>query len=191
METLIRDIRHGLRQLLSARGVTAAAVLCIALGVGANTAIFSLVDAVLLRPIAGIAHPEELVEVGRNQPPSTQMDTFSYPSFRSLDEAAGGIVDLAGWTFSSIALSGEGEPEVVLGMSVTADYFTVLGLEPARGRFFTTEETPIPGSPALVVLSHSLWARRFGGDPAIIGRAVRINGETTTVVPESNWLGSW
>jgi predicted permease len=182
MDTLIRDIRHGLRQMRRSRGITAVAVLCIALGVGANTAIFSLVNAMLLRPVAGIAAPDELVEVGRNQPPSTEMDTFSYPSFRALDDAAHGIVDLAGWTFSSIALSGEGEPEVVLGMSVTADYFTVLGLEPARGRFFTAGETPIPGSPPLVVISHGLWARRFGNDPSIVGRRVRINGESATIV---------
>jgi predicted permease len=182
METLIRDIRHGLRQMRRSRGITAVAVLCIALGVGANTAIFSLVNEMLLRPIPGVAAPDELVEVGRNQPPSTEMDTFSYPSFRALDDAADGIVDLAGWTFSSIALSGEGEPEVVLGMSVTADYFTVLGLDPARGRFFTAEETPIPGSPALAVISHGLWSRRFGGDSSIVGRSVRINGEPATVV---------
>jgi len=182
MESLIRDIRHGVRQLRSAPGITAVAVLCIALGVGANTAIFSLVNAILLRPIAGVTDPGELVEVGRNQPPSTEMDTFSYPSFRELDQAADGIVDLAGWTFSSIALSGENEPEVILGMSVTAEYFTVLGLEPARGRFFTAEETPIPGSPALAVISHGLWMRRFGGDPTILGRTLRINGEPAAVI---------
>jgi predicted permease len=182
MEILFRDIRHGLRQLRRSRGVTAVAVLCIALGVGANTAIFSLVNAMLLRPIAGVAEPGELVEVGRNSPPSTEMDTFSYPSFRELDAAAAGAVELAGWTFSSIALSGDGDPEVLLGMSVTADYFSVLGLEPTVGRFFSTEETPIPGSPALAVISHGLWERRFGRDAGIVGRSVRVNGQPTTVV---------
>jgi predicted permease len=182
MDTFLQDLRFGVRQLGRAKVVFVAAVLCIAIGVGANTTIFSVVNAILLRPIPGVADSDGLVEMGRAQPGEPAMDTLSYPVWRDLIEGTRDELEIGVWTFAPLALSGDGEPEVVAGYSVTPSYFSVLGLQPARGRFFSQQEGRAETAESVAVISHGLWLRRYGGDDDIVGRTVRINGTPATVV---------
>ena len=108
------------------------------------------------------------------------MDTLSYPTWRDL--ADNDVVDLAFWMFAPIALSSDQRPDVVLGFTTSPSYFSVLGLQPSLGRFYTPEEADPADAAALAVISHALWERRFALDPAVIGTTIRINGTATTVV---------
>jgi predicted permease len=182
MENLLQDLRYGFRQLSRTKVLSLAAILCIAIGVGANTTIFSLVNGILLRPIPGVSSSEGLLEMGRMHPDEDPMDTLSYPTWRDIIDGTESQVDTALWIFASMAISGDDTPEVVLGYAVTPTYFSVLGLEPARGRFFTEEEGRVEAAQSLAVISHGLWQRRFGGAEDIVGSTVRVNGTPTTVV---------
>ena len=182
MDTLLQDLRYGFRQLTRSKAVSLAAVVCIAIGVGANTTIFSVVDAVLLRPIPGVGDATGLVEMGRMHPDEDPMDTLSYPTWRDVIEGTRGSVEIGLWTFSPVSLSGEGDPEVALGYSVTPSYFSVLGLRPAAGRFFTEQEGRIEAAESLAVISHGLWQRRFAGADGVVGSTVRVNGTPATVI---------
>jgi predicted permease len=182
MDTILQDVRYGIRQLARNRALTAAAVLCIAIGVGANTTIFSVVNAVLLRPIPGVSDSAGLLEMGRAQAGENPMDTLSYPTWRDLIDGARDEVDIALWNPVAVSLSGVGETAVELGFVVTPSYFSVLGVQPAAGRFFTEDETPVAAAEPLIVISHGLWQRRYGSDGGVVGREVRLNGEPATIV---------
>jgi predicted permease len=164
--TVLRDLRHALRSLSRAPRFSAAAVLILAVGIGANCAIFSLIDAVLLRPLTGVGAPEALV--------SLRGDTLSYPQYRMLATEARATLRLAASQVRAMSLVDAGEPEVVGGALASGNYFDVLGAKPALGRFFGSSEEE--GFHPVVVLSHRLWRERFGGDAAAVGRTVRLNG---------------
>jgi len=182
MDTLLQDLRFGARQLTRTRALSAAAILCIAIGVAANTTIFSVVNTILLRPIPGVADSTGLLEVGRAQEGEPPGDTLSYPNWRDIIEATRDQVEIGLWTFVPLALSGDGEPEVVLGLSVTPSYFSVLGVQPERGRFFSEQNGAAETAEPVAVISHGLWQRRFGGADDVVGRPVRVNGTTATIV---------
>lgn len=182
MDTFLQDVRYGVRQLSRSKAVSIAAVLCIAIGVGANTTIFSVVNAILLRPIPGVPDGAGLLEMGRAQAGEPAMDTMSYPTWRDIIEGTREQVEIGLWTFSPLALSGDEEPEVVLGYSVTPGYFSVLRLEPSRGRFFDAQEGRVEAAQPVAVISHGLWQRRYGGADDIVGRTLRVNGTPTTIV---------
>jgi len=182
MDTLLQDLRSGFRQLSRTKALSVAAVLCIAIGVGANTTIFSVVNAILLRPIPGVSDSTGLLELGRSQPGEDPMDTLSYLTWRDIIAGTEDQVEIGLWTFAPLALSGDGEPEVVLGFSVTPSYFSVLGLEASRGRFFNQQEGRVEDAQPLAVISHGLWQRRYGGGDDVVGRTVRINGTLATIV---------
>jgi putative ABC transport system permease protein len=189
METFLHDIRYGFRVLLSKPGFTVVAVLALALGIGANTAIFSVVNAVLLRPLP-YKEPDRIVQFWETNPlkgwteatvaPANYLDWQKQSeSFELMAAYFGSQTRDAGT--SNFYLTGEGEPERLQGLGVTGEFFSVLGVEPARGRGFKPEET-WKGNNLVVVLSHNLWQRRFNGDPNIVGQTIPLNGRDRTVI---------
>jgi putative ABC transport system permease protein len=183
MDTLLSDVRHAFRMLRGNPGFTAVAVLTLALGIGANTAIFGVVNATLLQPLP-FPDPDRLMTVWHGSAKEEfDLGILSYPDYRDararnrvFSDLA--ILDSAGKGYN---LSGGAAPEQVSGVRVTATFFTVLGVPPALGRTFLPEEEE-PGRNRVVVLSHGLWKRRYGADASIVGQTIRIDGEPHTVV---------
>jgi predicted permease len=181
VDILLGDLRYAVRMMWRSKVVTAVAIASLAAGIGANSAIASLVNAFLLRP-RPVANPEELVEVyaGDAQQP---FQTLSYPTYLDYREGTDAFTGLAAygvaWQFK---LSGSTDVEQLWGEVVSGNYFDVLGVRPVQGRGFLPAEDEVPGRNPVVVIGHGLWQRRFGGDPAIVGRTVTINGQPLTVV---------
>ena len=181
MNNLIQDIRYSLRGLLRQPGFTVVAVLSLALGIGANTAIFSLVNAVLLKPL-NFADPERLAVVWEADPSRDVSDD---------DVAVGNFVDwktqnnvfdeMAAVGFRSFNITGDGEPEKVVANGATHNFFPLLGVSPALGRNFFEDEDRA-GGPRVMILSYGLWQRRYGGDKDILGKDIILNGDKHTVV---------
>ena len=181
MATVLEDIRFATRLLRKNPGFTAVAILTLALAIGANTAIFSVVNGVLLRPLP-FPEPERLFQVIRRHRGGDQ-PSLSVPQYAFLSAQAQPFSGLTAFPAlnSGFNLSGEGLPERVLGARVTRPFFEVLGVPPALGRGFLPEED-VPGGPRVVVLGHGLWQRRFGGRPDVVGRSITLNGEPYTIV---------
>jgi putative ABC transport system permease protein len=179
LDSLIQDIRYGFRILFKHPGFTAAAVLTLAVGIGANTAIFSVVQAVILRPLP-FPHPEQLVMVWETDKSGAQSN-MGYPTFadwRSQNHSFEAMSALADW---SPTLSGAGEPQALVGARVTADFFRVLGVKPMFGRDFT-EEDDRPNAPRVSIISYGLWQRSFSGDLAVLGKPVLLSGVERMVI---------
>jgi predicted permease len=181
MNALISDLRFAVRVLLKSPGFAVVAVLCLAIGIGANTTIFSVVNAVLLRPFP-FADPDRIVAVHEIQP-KNDIDRagLSYLDYRDLGEQSTSFAQTAAYTGRSITFSGSDEPERVVGEAVSASLFPLLGVKPALGRHFRADEDQ-PGAPHVVLLSDEIWRRRFNGDPAIVGKSLLINAAAHTVV---------
>jgi predicted permease len=162
--------------------LTVTAVLTLGLAVGANTALFSLVNAILLRPLPGVADPERLVNVHRTAAGGTTFHSFSHPDYVELSERGGRLVRLAAFNGRGASLGTNGAPEVVGTQLVSGNYFGVLGARPLLGRLLSESDDRVAGSSPVAVVSHSLWRRRLGGDPGAIGRTIRLNGFPFTVV---------
>jgi len=180
MGSLFQDLRYGLRLFFKSPGFTAVAVLSLALGIGANTAIFSLMDKVILRPLP-VAEPERLVTVFTQRPRGLNSG-FSYPvytDYRDHNQVFSGMLAFSPTAFS---LNDGKQTERVNGVLVSGNYFSVLGVSPALGRAFLPEEDKTPGTHPVVVLSYGLWQRRFGADPTLIGKTISLNGLGYTVV---------
>jgi len=173
VEELWQDLRFGLRMLRKHPGFTLIVTLTLALGIGANTAIFSMIDAVLLKSLP-VRQPEELVLLSRR---------FSYPGLRILREYDQVTTGLVAFTPVRLGLSiaGQAEP-AVLGHLVTGNYFSVLGVHPILGRLLGEDDDRSPGAHAVAVVSHGYWRRRFGSDPAIIGRTISLAGMPFTII---------
>jgi len=180
MDTLIQDLRYGIRTLLKNPGFAAVAAITLAVGIGANTAIFSVVNATLLRPLP-YAEPDRLSFVTIDRLEQGRRFTVSKADFLILKEQMQGFEKLAAITTDRLNLTGVSEPERVSAMSVTADFFSILGVPPLLGRGFAAGEDR-PGTPPVAVVSHSLWQRHLSGDPGAIGRAITLNDQTYTVV---------
>jgi predicted permease len=181
METFWQDLRFGMRQLLSKPGFTAIAVLSLALGIGANTAIFSLVDAVLLRPLP-FHEPDRLVMVWEDATrvgfPRNTPAPANYADWKAQNQV---FEEMAALNWGNYALTDEGEPEKVESQGVTANFFGLLGVQPILGRTFTKEEDQ-PGANRVVLVSYGLWQRHFGGDPALIGKEILLDGRKHSVL---------
>ncbi|HYK41029.1 MAG TPA: ABC transporter permease [Thermoanaerobaculia bacterium] len=184
MKTLLRDLRHGLRLLAKSPGFTAAAVALLALGIGANSAIFSLVNAILVQPLP---YPEanRLVRVWHTPPQSSfpGLKTFSVSPANFLDwQAQNHVFEKMGLShFRSLNLTGDGRPEAVQTAEVNRDFFDAVGVTPLYGRAFTAEEDA-PGGPHVVVLGYQFWQARFGGERSIVGREIRLNDQPYKVI---------
>ncbi|MGH9812523.1 MAG: ABC transporter permease, partial [Candidatus Acidiferrales bacterium] len=181
METLWQDLKYGARQLLRSPGFTIVAVLTLALGIGANTAIFSVVNGVLLRPLP-YSEPERLVVVWESRPqesvysnPVAPQDFFDWQRRNQVFEG------MAAFLYSTIDLSGTGEPERLGAGIVSTSFFDVLGVKPLHGRTFLPDEEQ-EGRHRVVVVTYSLWQRRFGGDPGVVGKVLTLGGEPFEVV---------
>ncbi|HEY9284271.1 MAG TPA: ABC transporter permease [Pyrinomonadaceae bacterium] len=180
LETIVQDLRYAVRVLAKNPGFAAVAVLTLALGIGANSAIFSVVNAVLLRPLP-YPDSERLVLINHNYRKLDMKAAVSAPGYAYYREHArsfSAVAAVAGW---NVNLTGDGEPERLQGMTVTPNLFPLLGAAAAHGRVLLEEEGQ-PGRNRVVVLSDALWRRRFGGDPTVLGRAVTLNGNPYTVV---------
>jgi macrolide transport system ATP-binding/permease protein len=179
--TLLQDVRFSLRRLLKSPGFTLVALVSLALGIGANTAIFSLVNAVLLKPLP-VKEPGRLVSVsvlGKDD----SMLAFSYPSYKDFRDRGGDVLaGLFAERLAPVSLSRAGGNERVWGYLVTGNYFDVLGVSAARGRAFTPEEDRAPLSAPVAVISDACWRRRFGADPGIVGHDILLNGHPFRVV---------
>ena len=181
MGNLLQDIRYGARVLAKHKGFTAVAVLTLALGVGANTAIFSVVNAVLLRPLP-FEQPEQLVRVfGTSASRNNFSRPHSYLNFSDLRAENQALAALAAYTASTAALSGVDTPEQITGVVASGDIFRVLLTKPLMGRLLAPEDEQ-PGGAPVVVISHGLWQRRFGGDPQIVGRVIKLDGHDREIV---------
>ncbi len=161
----MQDLKYGFRSLRKSPGFTVAAVLTLALGIGANTAIFSVVNGIVLRPLP-YAEPDRLVNVWPGHP-------FSKDLFEDFRDQTASFEGLSAWSMYDLPLTGEGAPEEISGAEVATNHFALLGIQPVLGRSFQDHEE-IPGQGNVVILSHSLWQRRFGGDPEVIGTTVNL-----------------
>src|SRR5919199_3724740 len=182
MRTLWQDIRYGFRVMLKSPGFTAVAVVVTALGIGANTAIFSLIDKLLWRPLP-VSAPERLVLLSAESLNPRFLNTvFSYPDYadyRDLNQVFSGLI---AFRDAEVSVGSGEEAERTDGELVSGNYFEVLGVRAARGRAIRPEDDSAPGKSPVVVISHGLWQRRFGADPGIVGKSVTLGGGSYTVI---------
>ncbi len=176
-----QDVRCGLRMIRKAPGFAAIAILTLALGIGANTTIFSWINSALLNPIPGISDPARLVSLTLNKPGEKAFG-LTYPDVEALRNGQKSFEGIAACGSATISLTGKGKPERVPGMAVSANYFDVLGVRPILGRGFLAEEAHGAGSAPVAVISYRLWRSRFGADPNIVGRKIEINKNPYTIV---------
>jgi predicted permease len=183
MESIRQDLRFAWRSLSKSPGFTVVATLTLALGIGANTSIFTLVNAVLLRAPTHIERPERLVSIYTSDFSGPQYGMSSYPDYRDFRDESPAIADaIALMPFVVNVAGSDGISEIFVTEFVSGNYFEMLGVPLAMGRGFTPEEGDPGSGAAVAVLSHGLWQRRFGADPSIIGRTLRASGQTLTVV---------
>src|SRR5215475_4588445 len=182
MAILLQDLRYGLRMLIKHRTVTAIAVITLALGIGANTAIFSVVNAALLRPLPFRESGRLALLWSVNSRDGNLRQPHSFQDFNDLRRQGGSFSEIAAasplWNF---VLSGVAEPEHIQGQYVSAGLFPMLGAPPQQGRVFLPEEDQPNGAPA-VIISDDLWRRYFGGDPAIVGKTLKLDGNQFNIV---------
>lgn len=171
MDNLRQDLRYRLRMLVKSPGLTAVAVLTLALGIGSNTAIFSAVNAVLLRPLP-FADPDRLVLVSEKTQQRSQRG-FSVPDLFDFKEQSRSFEGFSGFYFEPINFGSRQGTERVLASYVTADFFATLGVQPIIGRSFLPDDDR-PGANQVVILAHQLWRQRLGGDPDVIGKTVLL-----------------
>ena len=191
MSTLIADIRYSFRSLLKNPGLTLAAILSLGLGIGANTTIFTWVQAVLFRPIPLAADPSS-IRIAAMQNREGQSRSWSYPNFVDFRDRTK-MLDIVGQDDQTFNIAVDDTAERAWGALVSGNYFEVMGIRPAAGRFFTAKDDVTPGGHPVAVLSYANWQRRFAGDPAVIGKQVTINNTPITIIgvaPEG-FIGSF
>src|SRR4029078_2594670 len=179
METFFQDLRFGARTLARNPGFACVAVLTLALGIGANAAIFSVGNAVLLRPLPW-GEPDRTVMIWSRWTAfdKTWVSDGEVNDYRRESHT---LADVAAWSDGQVNLTGDGEPERVAAGNVTANLFGVLGSAPVKGRVFTPQED-VPNGPGVVVMGYGLWQRRYAADPNIVGRTIQINSRPYEIV---------
>jgi predicted permease len=183
MKTLLEDLRYAARMLLKNPGFTAVAVLTLALGVGANTAIFSMVDWILLRPLP-VKDPQQLTVLAFQQGHTGFMqNTFSIAEYRDIrSQMDSSFSDVFSYQIGMDGFSENGRPDRVVTGFVSGNFFSSLGLQPALGRVILPSEGEIAGADPIVVLGYAYWQRRYGGDPGVVGRKISVDGHSVTIV---------
>src|SRR5687768_7572265 len=175
------ELRYSVRQLIKSPGFTFVAVLGLSLGIGANVALFSVVNSVFLRPLA-YPEPDRLVRLSStNLEQNFNRVGFSYPRFLEVQERQQVFSELAMSAGNAFTLTGRGDPEQVIGMHTSAALLPALGLEPLMGRNFSAQEDR-PGGEHVVLISHRMWKDRFSSDPSVLGKALTLNGAPYTII---------
>ena len=180
MQNLLQDLRYSARMLFRNPGYTLIGVLTLALGIGANTAVFSVVNALLLRPLP-YPQAERLAYVWTSDERGNGEFSLSPPNYADLRTRIQSFDGQFAFRYANFALTGDGLPEAVIGIQASADFGRVIGTPPLYGRYFTAEEDA-PGRHRVVLLSYGLWQRRFGGNPQVVGQSIQLNGEAQTVI---------
>jgi len=182
VETLVQDIRYGVRMLMRNPGFMIVAVITLALGIGANTAIFSMVDGILLRPLP-VKDPAEITVVAYQQQKGNIQTQFSVADYRDIRSQSSEVFsDLFAYQLNIDGLSVDGKADRIMTNYVSGNFFSALGIKPELGRFIVPSEGETLGADPVMVLSYSYWKTRFGGDPAIVGRKVSVDGRPITIV---------
>ena len=181
METLWQDIRFGSRMLLKSPGFTATVILTLALGIGANTAIFSVVNAFLFRPLP-VQHADRLTVVAVQAGGQSFPSEVSYADYLEYRQQSDAFSDLGGYAISLVGLGSGGRADRVIASFVTSNYFSMMGIRPAVGRLIAPGEGDQPHTGAVVVLGNRYWKQRFGGDPNVVGRSVSLNGQSVSII---------
>ena len=182
MHTLRQDVAHGLRLLWKSPAFTIVGALTLALGIGANTAIFSMVSWLLLRPLP-VQRPMELVELAYQQRHGNVQNQFSVPEYREIrEQSTAQFEDIAAYQIGLDGLSVEHRAERLMTYYVTGNFFSTLGLKPALGRLLLTGEGDHPGADPVLVLGYAYWKSRFNSDPSVVGKKVLLNGHPFTIV---------
>src|SRR5882672_1940889 len=190
MQGLIRDLRYGVRMLVKSPAVTLVAIIALTLGIGANTALFSVVNAVLLRSLPyGDAERLAIVWENRKSGTGNPQNTINLGNFYDWKDQNSVFVDMAAFFDRNLNLTSDGEPEEVPGQIATTNLFSVLGVNAFKGRTFTADDGK-PGEPNVVVISYNLWQRRFGGGD-VIGRKIMLSNQENTIIgilpPDVGW----
>jgi predicted permease len=181
MNSIWQDVKYGLRVLLSSPGLTLVVVLTLALGIGANTAIFSIVNQFLFKPLP-VRDPSQLVVIASHPKETPLVFQMSYPALQDLRKQTNEFSDIFAYQIGVGGLSVDGQADQFVYSFVSNNYFSALGIKPAAGRLFLTSEGETQGEPPLVVLGYSYWQRRFGGDASVVGKQVLLNGKPATIV---------
>jgi predicted permease len=182
MNSLLQDLKYGVRMLARNPGFTAVAIVTLALGIGATSTIFSWIDSTLLNSIPGVTYTGDLVSLMRGEVSEHPMPPFSYPDYVDLRERTRSLSGVLAYQHNFASLTGNGKPERVYAEVVSADYFEVLGVKPWLGRVLQPVEEEQPGRTPSVVISYALWQSHFGGDRSIIGKSIQINRTLFTIV---------
>jgi putative ABC transport system permease protein len=180
-DAMIQDLRFGARMLLKQKGFTLVAVLSLSLGIGATTTVFSVANAVLLRPLP-VTDAASLVSVNKPDPNASGIHVISYPDYLDYRRRLEVFSDLLAWSEVAVSLNLNDQAEQAYGMVVSGNYFSMLGVQPAVGRLFSEEEDRTPAAHPVTVISFGLWQSRFGGDPAVIGQSVKLSGRPFTII---------
>src|SRR5687768_16863297 len=182
MSGAFQDLRHGLRALASRPGLTIAAALSLGLAIGAQTSVYCLIDALFLRPPAGVPAAQRLVAISALNRGVPDEDAIRYPDYLYYRGHDTTFTELASHFNSGVTLAHTERAEELDAHVVSANYFSTLGVSPHVGRFFRADEDVVPGRNPVVVLSHSFWQRRFDADPACVGTVLKLNGSPFTIV---------
>jgi predicted permease len=181
MTSFWQDVRYGLRTIAKAPGFAAIAILTLALGIGANTTIFSWINSALLNPVPGLASPSEVVSLTLSKPGDNPFP-FTYPDVEAIRDGQQSFTGITACNFAQMSLTGKGKPERVFGMVASANYFDVLGIRPMLGRGFLPAEDEKPGGAPVAVISYRLWQTHFGANPDIVGQIIKINQHPYAIV---------
>jgi predicted permease len=180
---MLRDVRLAWRLFIKNPGFTAIVVITLALGIGLNTAVFSAVDALLLRPLPGVRAPNSIVQLYRSWPGDMKYGSNSVPHYQSVRERTKDVfTDVAAWDFEQFSITTASRPQRVFGQMVSANFFSLLGVDPIKGRLFLPEEDLGRDAHPVAVLGEPAWKTMFGGDAAIIGKQVVLNGRAYTII---------
>ena len=180
MHTLIKDIRYGIRMLVKSPGFTIVAVLSLALGIGVNTAVFSLLDAAMLRSLP-VQHPEQIVDIATREGGGEPHADFSYPLYAGLRDHSDVLSGMIAYVDTSVGLAAGDQTERIRAEFVSANYFSVLGIQPVIGSSFAPDDER-PGAPRVAVISYALWKRSLGAEPAALHKTIALNGRIFSVV---------
>jgi predicted permease len=182
METLLQDIRYGVRMLAKNPGFMIVSIITLALGIGVNAAIFSMVDAFLLRPLP-VKNPAQITVLGFQQQHSNMQNQFSVADYRDIRNQTSGVYsDVFAYQFGMDGLGVDGKADRIMTNYVTGNYFSALELTPALGRFILPSEGEVANADPVMVVSYAYWQTRFGGDPQVVGRKVSVDGRPVTIV---------